>query len=110
MSRIFNQENVLAYIQEHIGTKYTAAVLAGIFKVAPVLMRELLTELLATRKIESVSGHSKFYFVPKPVVDPMTTQKYNRPFKALVLPAAFGERRRELYPEGHSLAKCGGKS
>jgi uncharacterized protein YaiL (DUF2058 family) len=110
MKRIFDPENVLAHIQANIGTRYTAANLAKAFKVQPALMRELLTELLAIKKIETSTGTSRFYFIPKPAVDPLTSYRYSRPFKPLVLKSDFGERRKELYPEGYSLSMNGGKS
>ena len=115
MKKIFDQKNVLAHMQENIGTRYTAAVLAGIFKVGAATMREMLSELLTTKKIDCVSGHSKFFFVPKPFVDPMNTYKYNQPFKKLTLKsrewAGAIDRCRELYPDGHSFGNMtGGKS
>ena len=98
-------------MQANINTKYTAAALAGIFKVPPALMRELLAELMALKKIDCVSNHSKHFFIPQEKKEPFQSFKFNKPFKPLVLPKGIGERCRELYPEGHSFGNMsGGKS
>jgi len=91
--RIFDQERVLNFLHENIGTKYTAAVLAKMFGAEPVLMRELLAELLDRNLVSSVSNHNKFFFIPAPEqLSQRMEYLLNRPFKPLVLPKHYGKR------------------
>ena len=101
---------VLAYIKDHQGLKYTGAVLSKVFNVSPNDINGMLQQLHKEHQVESITGHTQYYFISKPAdVNLPAPSKRVRPFKAYVPPKAMGERCSELYPENRGFISVNGK-
>jgi hypothetical protein len=103
--------DILNYLRLNAGQKYSLAALCLVMKIGRGQLLLWLSELSLKGDICTVTNHTKYFFVPSAHdLSPRMNFMVERPFKPLVLPKGFGERRKELYPEGHSFSNMGGKS
>jgi hypothetical protein len=89
-------QDILGYLSENAGRKFTASQLAKMYCVKTESVRDLLN-LFGELELQRVrfNGYDYFY-IPKEVdasgLSALMRFKINRPFKPLVLPKHFGKR------------------
>lgn len=97
-------EQVLSFLHENVGTKYSVASLAQIFNVNVEEMRKLLRQLHDASQVKTIFGYTQYYLIAKPVdaTMPQLIEKVAQ-FKPYVQPKNLGERCSELYPKNHGF-------